>query len=236
MSIAVVIIAVVLLTTNWTSDKGSDKMLNDVCPIKDESQMIRGKTMHLAMIVQRLSDERALELHAALTSLLYVRSCPVHLHLAFDEKTRAHMDKYIDAAERETPQTMRNFSYTYYDTAPANEATKDLETSWSYRAALWSASPEIIFKDQEEVLVVDFDLLFLRDLCPVYHRYMDDMRRSQTRMLAMAPELTDMYNPPEVGAGEFGAFGFRISPQNEAYAWYVLIDACPSDTERLTSF
>lgn len=206
------------------SKKNIDKEKKITCSQKSgDATKLTGVAINLGFIINGLPQDRKQELFAAFNSLFYFRTCPLNFRLAIDSQTQDVFDEYLNRTRSEAPELLKGVSFISYDTDPAINATADLHTSWPFRAALYKTSPEVIFTDVSEIMILDFDVVFVGDICPHYERHVKQIREAPDAIMGMAPEFVNIYNP-DLSTHNFrdeatSAFGFAPNKTSELYRW-----------------
>jgi lipopolysaccharide biosynthesis glycosyltransferase len=122
-----------------------------------------------------LSEDTSMKMVVSLNSLLYYNSkSMIHLYIVLDdEKDQKRISQILDAA------SMRNFK-AYFIPLPVylKEAISSLDTSGLLlsRWLMYKLVPERLFP-VHDILVVDIDTVFLRDISQLYHEEITVMQK-----------------------------------------------------------
>lgn len=181
------------------------------------STIITGAAIDLGFVISMLVQERKQLLFTALNSLFYFRTCPLNFRLALDEQTQEVFDEFIRRTRNDAPELLENVTFTSYDTATVIKTTANLRTGYNYRAALYKTSPEIIFIDVMEIMILDFDVIIVDDICILFERHMKQVRDSPQAIMGLAPEFSSLYDPTKTDRPGYSQFGMTPSNTTEIY-------------------
>jgi hypothetical protein len=164
------------------------------CPHKDGARFSSRHT-NVAMLVTGTGYiEQAA---AALTSLLYFRSCPVHVFMVAD---RAAADALRHHAPWNGADGHAHFTWSMVE-LPDNphDVTDGVSSPFPGHAILKCAMDRLLPKNVDRVIVSDLDVLWTGDVCEIH----DDMDTwHDDAFVGLAPEDTYYYVVPErVGSG-----------------------------------
>jgi hypothetical protein len=141
--------------------------------------------LDVAMLVTEGALERRAEVVAAINSMNYFKTCNVILHVLIDQKNIP-----LSPALFEEFNTIAGFQVQLRVLPPiAESVAAGIKSTFRVKTALVKASIEE-YLDMEKVLFVDFDQLWLSDICRA-HQVFADMRPGQ--IFALAPEMSSWY-------------------------------------------
>ena len=157
------------------------------------------RTLDLAFVITNLRDTTLLD--TALRSLLYFRTCAVHIHLVVDEATadidwdwfswypNVQHSVYITSFDPKTALRSSTYENWGTGTTPEGEPYAWPREVMPSRFAKLSLDT-IITGDIENLLFVDNDVVFLDDVCKA-HDVFDSM--SDKSLFGMATQMSDLY-------------------------------------------
>ena len=169
----------------------------DLCPVKTRVHHY-AHTLHVAFVVMGFRDTTLID--AALRSMLYFRSCPLHLHVIVDAATadidwswlQSHVlvTLSLHLTEFAPEKTLQPETFRRWGTGNAD----GIEYAWP-REALPSRfaklSMDTIIPDNvDRVLFMDNDVVLLDDVCKAQSVF-DDMPASA--IFGMSPQMSDLY-------------------------------------------
>ncbi|XXQ36979.1 Nucleotide-diphospho-sugar transferase domain-containing protein [Plasmodiophora brassicae] len=150
----------------------------------------------IAMFVRfRPGDEvRYAELHVALNSLLFFRTCPLRLHFVVaDDTTRGIVNSWVVAHNGSEVD-----AFYHYVRRP----DRRLKSSFQYPFAVLKAVPDAILPGWiDRVIIVDFDMVWMRDACRAFDEF---DRFGPKELVGLAVEQSTAYTLVDPG------YGFQI--------------------------
>lgn len=188
-------------STNRCVGIRGDDTTDDICRAQKEPNT-RLPTLHLAFVVTGNPDTALVD--TALRSLLYYRTCPVHIHLVEDDATdtidwdwlgwfpEVQHSTYVTHYNRGFDQSvLKPSTYEHWGTGttPWGEKyawAREVIPSRFAKLSLDAILPQGI----EEVLFADNDVVFLDDVCKA-HDVFASMPR--TAVFGMSPQMSDLY-------------------------------------------
>jgi pyruvate kinase len=100
-----------------------------------------------------------------LDTLFYYRSCPVHLLFATDEEGERLVKIYLKR------RNFDNIKYSFYQSNLSDEVKEAVtQTRFRYSTALAKIEAHNLFTDIDDLLLVDFDMVFTNDICISAHK------------------------------------------------------------------
>ena len=175
-----------------------DLNADDLCRSHSDAQPT-SRALTLAFVITSLRDTTLLD--TALRSLLYFRTCAVHLHLVVDEATAdidwdwlswyPNVQHSVYVTSFDPKAALRSSTYEKWGTGttPAGEPYAWAREVLPSRFAKLSLDT-IITGDVENLLFVDNDVVFLDDVCKA-HDVFDSM--SDKSLFGMATQMSDLY-------------------------------------------
>ena len=133
----------------------------------------------IAMVV--IGDGRLAGVSVAIQSLFGDDkiSCSIRLHFVVDESTHTPLIEWFEQHKRALGlESLSNIYYYRVDQPPLSEVTtvlSSLHTTFA-TATLLKLIPELLFPHLDYVLVVDSDVLFVRDICMIFKQYQPDFQ------------------------------------------------------------
>ena len=151
----------------------------------------RGTAHLLFMYADMRADAGYVDMVVMLTSLVELRSCPIHLHFAVDQ----HLQSVLNATLH--THNISHLKHSYYSDAAIVEAQQVFESELpardiSIRKELQKASPELLPlpKEANKILMLDFDIMFIRDICTPYFELVDGLKDA---VAFLAPDASGHY-------------------------------------------
>jgi hypothetical protein len=139
-------------------------------------------------------------LRATISSILEMRSCPIHFHFVVD----AISEKVINSLFLDDI-LLDYMQYDFYDDALIVERQRPLlqlkkhtehgKGEWHFIKALRRASPELLDLPPHitNVMLLDFDILLIRDICPMYYDLQHQLEGDNKPAALLAPDMSAMY-------------------------------------------
>lgn len=137
------------------------------------------------------------EAAAALTSLLYFRSCPIHAFMVADRAAAAALQRH---APWNGADAHDHFTWSLVELPEdPHDATDGVSSPFPGHALLKCSMDRLLPANVDRVIVSDLDVLWTSDVCDIH----DDMDTwHDDAFVGMAPEDTYYYVVPErVGSG-----------------------------------
>ena len=149
----------------------------------------RGSAHLLFMYGDLRADAGYVDLMIMLASLIELRTCPLHLHFAVDH----NLETLLNSSLRDIPY----LKYSYYDDSAIIEAQRTLEPELpsqdiAFKKELRKASPELLPLPPEanKVLMVDFDIMFIRDICSPFFELAKGLENAAA---FLSPDASSLY-------------------------------------------
>ena len=177
-------------------DGGSD--VDDHCKIATNVRVVE-PTLHVAFVVMG-SRETAL-IDTALRSLLYHRSCPMHIHLVLDSATKdtdwlwlsqydaLWYDTYLTGFEPEAVLRDDTFQRWGSGISPEGDPVAWPREVLPSRFAKLSLD-SIITDGPEDLLYLDNDVVLVDDICKAHSQF---AAMSPTALFGLSPQMSDLY-------------------------------------------
>ena len=181
-----------------TGQESEEPSVDDACRSHSAVQP-SSRALDLAFVITNKKDSTLLD--TALRSLLYFRTCAVHLHFVVDEATAdidwnwlswwPNVQHSVYQTSFDPKAALRSSTYEKWGTGvtPAGERYAWPREVMPSRFAKLSLDT-IITGDIENLLLVDNDVVFLKDVCEA-HDVFDSM--SDTTLFGMATQMSDLY-------------------------------------------